>query len=47
MIFKNLTTFNIILLNDAINDIILMQNIIVSGLQAQICLKLIILQFHI
>lgn len=42
MIFKNLTTFNIILLNDAINDIILMQNIIVSGLQVQICLKLII-----
>lgn len=41
MIFKNLTTFNIILLNDAINDIILMQNIIVSGLQVQICLKLI------
>lgn len=25
MIFKNFTTFNIILLNDAINDIILMQ----------------------
>lgn len=42
MIFKNLTTFNIILLNDAINGIILMQNIIVSGLQVQICLKLII-----
>lgn len=42
MIFKNLTAFNIILLNDAINGIILMQNIIVSGLQVQICLKLII-----
>lgn len=26
MIFKNFTLFNIILLNDAINDIILMQN---------------------